>query len=654
MKHLFRYRFFGLIPVLVISLPLLSSEINAAGTMETWLEPPSGCIKESDVNYIKDGDNVANWGVRGEHATFLTGCAEDYYTGNYTYENITANKGDANIEAVPSSALYGVLAGMMNDKAISETTYEETQELYKYTDCMLGDFSHISSFYSGVKLNGAWDSAKTWNREHVWPNSKIDNNGENDIMMLRPTWVNENSDRGNQAYGESSGYYDPDSESEGRYHLRGDCARVILYTYVRWGVTDTMWGQDGVIEDPDILLRWIEEDPVDTWEMGRNDAVQSITGVRNVFVDYPELSWLLFDRQVPENYISPSSISPESGHIYSAVITEPTCTKKGCTTYTCPVCGSVVIGGETEALGHVDEDHNGRCDICELDMPDESENFKPHTGELEEGDYMIIADGKALKAADTGKNRLEFAEVSEGGSIRADDEAIVFHLAPSGGYWTIFNEKTGLYVGGTGIKNQAAMMEGGTDNTLWTVYVEEGKFELANKKNEDAGVNCYLRSNGNYGFACYSKSTGSPLTLYRKSERQPADINSNGYLDAYDAAYLMLHLESDPDSYPLPLEDENYDMNEDGVFNTDDPIWIWFNRAFSDDTSLGCVSVASYDGEGRLINIVVIDRNDIAVSQADGSLSFLKEAEDIRMFYSDSELMPLAVPNVFHQASLPE
>jgi hypothetical protein len=82
----------------------------------------------------------------------------------------------------------------------------------------------------------------------------------------------------------------------------------MLYTYVRWGVTDTMWGSKGVIENLDVLLRWMEEDPVDTWEMGRNDAVQSITGVRNVFVDYPELSWLLFDREIPTGYSSPSGV----------------------------------------------------------------------------------------------------------------------------------------------------------------------------------------------------------------------------------------------------------------------------------------------------------------------------------------------------------
>ncbi len=91
--------------------------------------------------------------------------------------------------------------------------------------------------------------------------------------------------------------------------MRGDCARILLYQYTRWGNTSRMWGSGGVIENLDVLLRWMEEDPVDTWEMGRNDAVESITGTRNVFVDYPEYAWLLFDRDIPDDVVTPSGIA---------------------------------------------------------------------------------------------------------------------------------------------------------------------------------------------------------------------------------------------------------------------------------------------------------------------------------------------------------
>ena len=50
----------------------------------------------------------------------------------------------------------------------------------------------------------------------------------------------------------------------------------------------------------------MQEDPVDTWELGRNDAVESITGTRNVFVDYPELGFLMFGVAVPAGYQTPS------------------------------------------------------------------------------------------------------------------------------------------------------------------------------------------------------------------------------------------------------------------------------------------------------------------------------------------------------------
>jgi len=53
------------------------------------------------------------------------------------------------------------------------------------------------------------------------------------------------------------------------------------------------------MESKAVLLEWMAADPVDTWEMGRNVSVQSITGTRNVFVDYPELAFELFEAEMP-------------------------------------------------------------------------------------------------------------------------------------------------------------------------------------------------------------------------------------------------------------------------------------------------------------------------------------------------------------------
>ncbi len=43
---------------------------------------------------------------------------------------------------------------------------------------------------------------------------------------------------------------------------------------------------------------------------------------------------------------------PATGHSYEAVVTAPTCTEGGYTTYTCSVCGDSYTADETEALGH--------------------------------------------------------------------------------------------------------------------------------------------------------------------------------------------------------------------------------------------------------------------------------------------------------------
>ena len=140
----------------------------------------------------------------------------------------------------------------------------------------------------------------------------------------------------------------------------------MLQHLIRWGNTNKFYGSGGVLENRALLLKWLKEDPVDTWEMGRNDAVQSITGVRNVFVDYPELAFRLLGEEVPANYPTPSSgNSSACDHVWDAgkVTTEPTCTAAGVKTYTCSKCGNTKTE-ELPALGHIDENKDELCDRC--------------------------------------------------------------------------------------------------------------------------------------------------------------------------------------------------------------------------------------------------------------------------------------------------
>lgn len=317
---------------------------------------------------------VYNWGERGELATELSSMAEAFYASQSTsYNELSSYTGGTGASNAPNSDLYDVLQDLMQGAHHKQNDYDEAKNYFMYTDCQNGG-GKISSFYSGTPIGPSWDGG--WNREHTWPDSKgLNDRDEDDIMMLRPTSTSENSSRGNTAYGKSGGYYDPNRESNHTLNLHGDVARIFLYVYVRWGNTQgnskygTVWGTDGVFESLDVLLAWMEEDPVDTWELGRNDSVQSITGTRNVFVDYPELAFQLFGREIPAEMSTPSRGEAEKceHNVGAGVVTPPTCTLEGFTTYTCTLCGISYTGNKTSALGH--NYVNGACLTCGAAKP---------------------------------------------------------------------------------------------------------------------------------------------------------------------------------------------------------------------------------------------------------------------------------------------
>ncbi len=267
---------------------------------------PTGYTSADEVQYKTSGDYIANWGARGEDCVFLSTYAQSFYTGSYTYDVLSDKTGGTTQTNAKDSALYSSLQSMMTAKSKRTTNYDDIRYEFCYTDCVSNDTSKVSLIYLGTLVNSKWDQGKTYNREHTWPESKCilgRSKDAGDIHMVRPSNPKENEARGNKAYGTASDCYDPGVST------RGDCARIMLYVYTRWGNTQYMWGTSGVMESVNILLQWMEEDPVDTWEMGRNDAAEKITGTRNVFIDYPEYAWLMFGREIPDDMTTPSGIA---------------------------------------------------------------------------------------------------------------------------------------------------------------------------------------------------------------------------------------------------------------------------------------------------------------------------------------------------------
>ena len=171
------------------------------------------------------------------------------------------------------------------------------------------------------------NSASSWNREHVWPQS-LSNNcwGEGkagtDILHLRPTYNTTNSTRSNYPYGDttrsSPKYYDPstgktttDSSKlhfgylSGGYFepldaVKGDVARIIMYVWTayknsKYEKANQLPNITNVFKDYDTLLKWHTEDKPDAMEGNRNDYCESSRqGNRNPFVDHPEYAWMVF------------------------------------------------------------------------------------------------------------------------------------------------------------------------------------------------------------------------------------------------------------------------------------------------------------------------------------------------------------------------
>ena len=282
----------------------------------------STCLPAVAVGQPSSYNKNYNSGERDVVCTTLDGTtAANYYTDSYTYDNLASQS---------SSQLFSNLRKLMTDTHKKTSSYADCRDMASQTDCENGDGRIVMLYSSYSATVSDYKSGQGWNREHVWPQSLGGGNtsgGGADLHHIRPAESKLNSTRGNMKYGNvsggksasgnlsskvggtySSGYFEPND------NVKGDVARIVLYVYVRWG---SAWGADSVTEvfqSVDVLLEWCALDPVDTWEMGRNEVVAAYQGNRNVFIDYPEFAWLIFGKDIPSNMTTPSGMAAGQGN----------------------------------------------------------------------------------------------------------------------------------------------------------------------------------------------------------------------------------------------------------------------------------------------------------------------------------------------------
>ncbi len=200
---------------------------------------------------------------------------------------------------------YTVISELTTAKHTTFLTYGQRHDYLYDADADPSNPSNVILFYSGESRDAREYTSgnnshtpQTFNTEHLFPQSKLDNDIEKaDLNILRPADNAINSLRSNYPYADGSGTYklvNGNSWFPGD-EWKGDVARAVLYMNVRYGKDYNKVGS------LDLFLEWNREDPVSTIEKQRNNVVEGAQGNRNPFIDNPYLITLIYGGQPAEN-----------------------------------------------------------------------------------------------------------------------------------------------------------------------------------------------------------------------------------------------------------------------------------------------------------------------------------------------------------------
>ena len=193
--------------------------------------------------------------------------------------------------------------------------------------------------YNRASVSSAWDNGITWNREHVWPDSRQPGSASNssksnlgDPHALRPCNPSINSSRGNKpfayattfgAFGHQGSWYFPGDAD------KGDTARSLFYSDTRWtslglSLLDAFPSgyQMGELSS---LVAWNYLDPPDEFERRRNHSIYSsalnpqyYTNNRNAYTDNPWFVWSVYVDQANDSQVYVGSGANPDGSSFTS------------------------------------------------------------------------------------------------------------------------------------------------------------------------------------------------------------------------------------------------------------------------------------------------------------------------------------------------
>jgi uncharacterized protein YjdB len=128
-------------------------------------------------------------------------------------------------------------------------------------------------------------------------------------------------------------YYDSNDCFEPRDSIKGDVARILMYVFTHYGtefggqtndytgdlpITNIFYTATGTAQAAwNQLMDWSADDPVDSFEMARNNQAAVYQGNRNPFIDHPEYANRIWGTAVT-SFTMPSSLAVTVGGTGSA------------------------------------------------------------------------------------------------------------------------------------------------------------------------------------------------------------------------------------------------------------------------------------------------------------------------------------------------
>ncbi len=182
-----------------------------------------------------------------------------------------------------------VLSFLMVSCTTNQTVYhvsdDQSKQLLKFTDQNPNNANQVILVYNRVSVNSTWDNGSTYNREHVWAQNPagghhLSSTQSLDLHNIKPSNPQINNNRGNLPFGENAtgGFGRHQNRWFPGHSDKGDVARILMYMAYTYDFDLS------VMIEPSLALKWHNEDPVDAFELNRNEVIKQYQGNDNPFI----------------------------------------------------------------------------------------------------------------------------------------------------------------------------------------------------------------------------------------------------------------------------------------------------------------------------------------------------------------------------------